>query len=146
VKLPHRRQKPILSHAKGNSAQIRGVGKSVIRHPTSLMVLVASPGPSSGGVHDELGIDVHRDRPKPSILGAMDCQHFTMKQKRKRKKPVARVEQGRSPGVAARNVKLARATVYGWRKEDREFDAAWVDAVETASDCGRPLAAVRGSA
>jgi hypothetical protein len=48
VKLPHRRQKPILSHAKGNGAQIRGVGKSVIRHPTSLMVLVASPGPSSG--------------------------------------------------------------------------------------------------
>jgi len=48
VKLPHRRQNPILSHAKGNGAQIRGVGKSVIRHPTSLMVLVASPGPSSG--------------------------------------------------------------------------------------------------
>ena len=48
MKLPHRPQKPILSHAKGNGAQIRGVGKSVIRHPTSLMVLVASPGPSSG--------------------------------------------------------------------------------------------------
>jgi hypothetical protein len=41
---------------------------------------------------------------------------------------------GRWPGVAARNVKIARATAYGWKKEDQEFDAAWVDAVETALD------------
>jgi hypothetical protein len=41
---------------------------------------------------------------------------------------------GRSPGVAARNVKIARSTAYGWKKEDQEFDAAWVDAVETALD------------
>ena len=104
------------------------------------MVLVTSPGPSSGGVHDELGIDVHRDRPKPSIVGAMDCQHFTMKQKRKRKKPVARTPEAVAkfkelfPGVAARNVRIARATAYGWKKEDQEFDAAWVDAVETGLD------------
>jgi hypothetical protein len=41
---------------------------------------------------------------------------------------------GRSPGVAARNVGIARSTAYGWKKEDQEFDAAWVDAVETALD------------
>jgi hypothetical protein len=41
---------------------------------------------------------------------------------------------GRSPGVAARNVKIARSTAYGWKKEDQEFDAAWVDAVETGLD------------
>jgi hypothetical protein len=72
-----------------------------------------------------------------------------MKQKRKRKKPVARTPEavakfkelllkqlalGRSPGVAARNVRIARATAYGWKKEDQEFDAAWVDAVETGLD------------
>jgi hypothetical protein len=72
-----------------------------------------------------------------------------MKQKRKRKQPVARTPEavakfkelflkqlalGRSPGVAARNVRIARATAYGWKKEDQEFDAAWVDAVETGLD------------
>jgi hypothetical protein len=72
-----------------------------------------------------------------------------MKQKRKRKKPVARTPEavakfkelflkqlalGRSPGVAARKVRIARATAYGWRKADQEFDAAWVDAVETGLD------------
>ena len=41
---------------------------------------------------------------------------------------------GRSPGVAARNVGIARSTAYGWKKEDQGFDAAWVDAVETALD------------
>jgi hypothetical protein len=75
--------------------------------------------------------------------------HFTMKQKRKRKKPDARTPEavakfkelflkqlalGRSPGVAARNVRIARATAYGWKKEDPEFDAAWKDAVETGLD------------
>jgi hypothetical protein len=72
-----------------------------------------------------------------------------MKQKRKRKKPVARtpvavakfkkrslkqLALGRSPGVAARNIKIARATAYGWKKADQEFDAAWIDAVETGLD------------
>jgi hypothetical protein len=72
-----------------------------------------------------------------------------MKQKRKRKKPVARtpeavakfknrflkqLELGRSPGVAARNIKIARSTAYAWKKEDQEFDAAWIDAVETGLD------------
>jgi hypothetical protein len=41
---------------------------------------------------------------------------------------------GCSPGVAARNLNIARSTAYGWKKEDQEFDAAWVDAVETALD------------
>jgi hypothetical protein len=41
---------------------------------------------------------------------------------------------GRSPGVAARVVGIARSTAYGWKKEDQEFDAAWVDAVETGLD------------
>jgi hypothetical protein len=84
-----------------------------------------------------------------TLCSAMDCRHFTMKQKRKRKKPVARTPEavakfkerflkqlalGRSPGVAARNVRIARSTAYGWKKEVQEFDAAWVDAVETALD------------
>jgi hypothetical protein len=96
-----------------------------------------------------------------TLCSAMDCRHFTMKQKRKRKKPVARtpeavakfkesrtpeavakfkelflkqLELGRSPGVAARNVRIARATAYGWKKADQEFDAAWIDAVETGLD------------
>jgi|SRR6266498_3188660 hypothetical protein len=79
----------------------------------------------------------------------MDCRHFTVKQKRKRKKPVARTPEavkkykelflkqlarGCSPGVAAENIKIARATAYGWKKEDEQFDAAWVDAVETSLD------------
>jgi hypothetical protein len=69
--------------------------------------------------------------------------------KRKRKIPVARKPEdvakykerflkqlalGRSPGVAARNVKIARSTAYGWKNEDEEFNAAWVDAVETGLD------------
>ena len=72
-----------------------------------------------------------------------------MKQKRKRKKPVARTPEavakykklflkqlatGRSPGVAAENIKIARSSVYGWKAEDQEFDAAWKDAVETSLD------------
>src|SRR3989442_15389089 len=84
-----------------------------------------------------------------TLCSAMDCRHSTMKQKRKRKKPVARTPEavakfkelflkqlalGRSPGVAARNVRIARATAYGWKKADQEFDAAWIDAVETGLD------------
>ena len=41
---------------------------------------------------------------------------------------------GRSPGFAARVVKIARATAYAWKNQDPEFDAAWVDAVETGLD------------
>ena len=41
---------------------------------------------------------------------------------------------GRSPGGAARVVKIARSTAYAWKREDPEFDAAWVDAVETGLD------------
>ena len=41
---------------------------------------------------------------------------------------------GRSPGAAARVVKIARATAYAWKNQDPEFDAAWVDAVETGLD------------
>jgi hypothetical protein len=41
---------------------------------------------------------------------------------------------GRSPGVAARNVKIARSTACGWKKQDQEFDAAWRDAVEAGVD------------
>jgi hypothetical protein len=47
---------------------------------------------------------------------------------------LAQLEKGRSPGVAARNIKIARCTTYGWRKADQEFDAAWKDAVETGLD------------
>jgi hypothetical protein len=47
---------------------------------------------------------------------------------------LAQLEKGRSPGVAARNIKIARCTAYGWRKTDQEFDAAWRDAVETGLD------------
>jgi hypothetical protein len=44
------------------------------------------------------------------------------------------LEKGRSPGVAACNVKIARSAVYSWRKYDQDFDAAWRDAVETGLD------------
>jgi hypothetical protein len=47
---------------------------------------------------------------------------------------LAQLEKGRSPGVAARNVNIARCTAYNWKKEDHEFDAAWRDAVETGLD------------
>jgi hypothetical protein len=47
---------------------------------------------------------------------------------------LAQLEKGRSPGVAARNVNIARCTAYAWRKVDQEFDAAWRDAVETGLD------------
>jgi hypothetical protein len=72
-----------------------------------------------------------------------------LKTQRKHKKHVARTPAavakfkerflkqlalGRSPGVAARGVGIARSTAYGWKREDREFDAAWVDAVETSLD------------
>jgi hypothetical protein len=51
-----------------------------------------------------------------------------------KKRFLAQLEKGRSPGVAARNIKIARCTAYGWRKTDQEFDAAWRDAVETGLD------------
>jgi hypothetical protein len=72
-----------------------------------------------------------------------------MKRKRKRKTPsartpmagkkckelfIAQLAKGCAPGAAARNVNIARCTAYKWKKEDEEFDAAWVDAVETALD------------
>jgi hypothetical protein len=69
--------------------------------------------------------------------------------KQKRKKPVARTPEavakykelflkqlakGRSPGAAARAIKIARQTAYNWKNDDRKFDAAWRDAVETGLD------------
>ena len=72
-----------------------------------------------------------------------------MKRKRKRKTPsartpmavkkckelfIAQLAKGCAPGAAARNVNIARCTAYKWKTEDEEFDAAWVDAVETALD------------
>jgi hypothetical protein len=47
---------------------------------------------------------------------------------------LAQLAKGKSPGVAARLVKIARCTAYGWKKEDEVFAAAWVDAVETGLD------------
>jgi hypothetical protein len=47
---------------------------------------------------------------------------------------IAQLALGRSPGVAADNIKINRSTAYAWKKEDAEFDAAWIDAVETALD------------
>ena len=41
---------------------------------------------------------------------------------------------GRSPGAAAEAIKIARSTAYAWKKEDQDFDAQWVDAVETSLD------------
>ena len=72
-----------------------------------------------------------------------------MKQKCKRKKPVARtpkavakfkklflkqLELGRSPGVAAENIGIGRSTAYNWKQNDADFSAEWVDAVETSLD------------
>jgi hypothetical protein len=76
-------------------------------------------------------------------------QKLKTQRKRKHKNHVARTPKavakykalflkqlalGCSPGAAARNLNIARSTAYGWKKEDQEFDAAWVDAVETSLD------------
>ena len=41
---------------------------------------------------------------------------------------------GLAPAAAAEKANVSRTTVYAWKKEDSEFDAKWVDAVETALD------------
>jgi hypothetical protein len=84
-----------------------------------------------------------------AMIAVRKRQKLKSQRKRKHKKHVARtpvavakykacflkqLALGCSPGVAARNLKIARSTAYGWKKEDREFDAAWVDAVELALD------------
>jgi hypothetical protein len=51
-----------------------------------------------------------------------------------KKRFLEQLKKGCPPGVAARNVNIARCTAYNWRTADREFDAAWIDAVETALD------------
>jgi hypothetical protein len=71
------------------------------------------------------------------------------KQKRKHKTHVARtpgevakykerfIEQlaaGCAPGVAARNIGISRRAAYNWKQDDEEFNAKWVDAVETSLD------------
>lgn len=39
-----------------------------------------------------------------------------------------------APADAALMIGVSRATVYNWKKDDQEFDANWIDAVETALD------------
>jgi hypothetical protein len=47
---------------------------------------------------------------------------------------IEQLAKGRAPGVAAHNANIARCTAYKWKGEDEEFNAAWIDAVETALD------------
>ena len=51
-----------------------------------------------------------------------------------KKKFIEQLALGRSPGAAAEAIKIARSTAYVWKKEDQDFDAQWVDAVETSLD------------
>lgn len=51
-----------------------------------------------------------------------------------KKKFLAQLKKGLSPGVAARRVHIVRQTAYNWRNDDRVFDADWKDAVETGLD------------
>ena len=39
-----------------------------------------------------------------------------------------------SPGVAASLANLARATVYGWKRDDPDFAKAWDNAIEAGVD------------
>ena len=47
---------------------------------------------------------------------------------------VEQLAKGCTPGVAAEKVNIARATAYGWKIDDKEFDAAWQDAIEVGID------------
>ena len=57
-----------------------------------------------------------------------------------KKRFLEQLKKGCAPGVAARNVNIARCTAYNWRTADPEFDAAWTDAVETALDLAGQVA------
>jgi hypothetical protein len=47
---------------------------------------------------------------------------------------VVALAKGMGPGDAAESLGLGRSTVYEWKREDPEFDAKWVEAVETSLD------------
>jgi hypothetical protein len=53
---------------------------------------------------------------------------------RHKKRYLATLAKGRAPTMAARMAGLARSTVYKWRREDTEFNAAWADSVEQGLD------------
>ena len=47
---------------------------------------------------------------------------------------VAVLAKGISPAEAAEAVGIGRSTAYEWKREDPEFDAQWIEAVETSLD------------
>jgi hypothetical protein len=51
-----------------------------------------------------------------------------------KKRFIAELAKGYSPGAAADRIKLAVRTAYNWKKDDSEFSTAWIEAVETSLD------------
>jgi hypothetical protein len=47
---------------------------------------------------------------------------------------VAALAKGMGPGEAAELIGIGRSTAYEWKREDTDFDAKWVEAVETSLD------------
>src|SRR5260370_42295340 len=78
-----------------------------------------------------------------TLCSAMDCRHFTMKQKRKRKKPVARTPEAvakfKEPvvDVAARNVVLIQHSnenraVPAHRRSDLTLPRTWNEEISSS--------------
>ena len=42
--------------------------------------------------------------------------------------------EGLSPGAACEEIELSRSAAYAWRKDDKQFENAWENAVQTALD------------
>jgi hypothetical protein len=53
---------------------------------------------------------------------------------RHKKRFIAALMTGRSPGPAAKKAGIARSTAYDWKREDPAFDAAWQNAVAHSLD------------
>lgn len=51
-----------------------------------------------------------------------------------KKKFLAALAAGMSPGCAAKECEISRTTAYNWKRDDEEFATLWVDAVETSLD------------
>ena len=46
-----------------------------------------------------------------------------------------KLEKGIPPRYAAKLAKIARSTIYNWKRDDAEFAAAWDDAIQTSVIC-----------
>jgi hypothetical protein len=88
-------------------------------------------GPSKvGGVVFAMG----RNRKRTAVRSEKQASHAPEAIAQNKKLFLAQLEQGCTPGRAAKNIKIARSTAYNWKAEDEEFFAAWHDAIETGLD------------